>query len=74
MVVDTDEFYTFNQEWDKSFGRNDSSSIENVPDVPKYVGRQNETIAHWIASGADPIMSKLEDQDDPKSQCIYRHE
>ena len=70
MVVDTDEFYTFNQEWDKSFGRNDSSSIENVPDVPKYVGRQNETIAHWIASGADPIMSKLEDQDDPKSQCI----
>ena len=69
MFIDTDEFYSFNQEWDKSFGRNDSSSVENVPDVPKYVGRQNETIAHWVASGADPILSKLEDDDDP-AMCV----
>ena len=47
-VVDTDEYYAFNQHWDSV----------NATKLPKYMGKQNETVAHWISSGSDPYFSR----------------
>ena len=62
MILDSDEFLTFNQEWSKTYSYNESSP-EGVPDVPSHVGRQNETLAHWIESGADPILTNFESEE-----------
>ena len=62
MILDSDEFFTFNQEWDKTYSYNESSS-SGIPDIPSHVGKQNETLAHWIDSGADPILSKLSSEE-----------
>ena len=59
ITLDSDEFFTYNQEWDKTYSYNESSS-EGIPDVPSLVGKQNETLAHWIDSGADPIFDNLQ--------------
>ena len=47
-VIDSDEYFAFNQHWDSV----------NATKVPKYMGKQNETVAHWIASGSDPSFSR----------------
>ena len=47
-VVDTDEYFAFNQHWDNV----------NKTKIPKHMGNQNETVAHWIASGNDPLYSQ----------------
>ena len=47
-VVDTDEYFAFNQHWDSV----------NATKIPKYMGKQNETVAHWISSGSDPSFSR----------------
>ena len=71
IVLDSDEFLTFNDEWNKTLyyewalrNTNESiPSVDMVPDVPSYVGRQNETLAHWIERGADPLLSYLQSEE-----------
>ena len=60
FIMDSDEFLTFNQDWNKTSNYNESTSASSIPDVPSHVGRQNETLAHWIESGADPILSHMQ--------------
>lgn len=57
MTLDTDEFFTYNQEWKIEPDGNTSPELNSK--VPKHVGKQNETLAHWIDSGIDPIFSNL---------------
>ena len=57
MILDTDEFFTYNQEW--KIEPEGTGNPELTSKVPKHVGRQNETLAHWIDSGIDPLFSKI---------------
>ena len=57
MTLDTDEFFTYNQELKIELDGNTSPELNSK--VPKQVGKQNETLAHWINSGIDPIFSNL---------------
>jgi hypothetical protein len=48
----------------------DDMDIDDIPDIPKHVGKQNETMAHWIQSRADPILSKLHLSEKDDTFCI----
>lgn len=71
MILDSDEFFTFNQEWNKTYSYNESSPV-GIPDVPTHVGKQNETLAHWIDSGADPIFSHFNSKEHEGCMVIPR--
>ena len=56
--LDYDEYYSYNPHYD---GHADNQNHSIIP-LPKYMGRQNETIAHWISSGSDPKFKQLENK------------
>ena len=35
-----------------------SRDTKQATKVPKYMGKQNETVAHWIVSGSEPSFSR----------------
>ena len=70
MLIDTDEYFAFNKKGTKTESKaNDTITSDVVPLIPQHVGTQNETMAHWIQSRADPIISKLL-FDNPKDYCV----